>query len=323
MSKGRDKGGLGEFEIIARYFTRPASDPDVLVGIGDDAAVVRSNLPLAVATDTLVAGVHFPAAMPPRSIGYRALAVNLSDLAAMGARPRWCTLALTLEDASDTWLAAFAEGLLGLAVEHSVELIGGDITRGPLTVSVHILGTLEPDGVLLRSGATLGDDIYVTGTLGGAAAGLLLLQRGQRSGRVAESLIEKFERPIPRVAAGLALREIAGAAIDISDGLVADLGHICEQSGCGAAIELERVPLPPGLDELFGPEQMLDFALRGGDDYELCFTAAPARAGLVERAFADLGIEVLRIGRIVAGTRVVAASTGRALDAVRGGYTHF
>ncbi len=312
-----------EFEIIERYFTRQTSDPQVLVGVGDDAAIIEPDSALAVATDTLVAGVHFPVGMSAEAIGYRAMAVNLSDMAAIGARPRWFTLALTLEDASDVWLESYAEGLHGLARKYSVELIGGDLTRGPLTMSLQLIGAVDAPRALLRSGASIGDDVYVSGPLGGAAAGLQLLHRGADRSPGEQVLINAFERPVPRVEAGLALRGVASAAIDISDGLVADLGHICRRSRCGAEIDLSLVPKPPSMRAAFSDSEGMRFALYGGDDYELCFTAAPKDAGSVERAMGICGLTAFRIGRIVAGDAVKSADDGAALDSEGGGYSHF
>jgi len=314
----------GEFELIARYFERPCNDRDVLVGIGDDAAVVRADGALAVAVDTLVAGVHFPAALPADAIGYRALAVNLSDMAAMAAEPRWCTLALTVPDPDETWIAAFAEGLLGLAEAYGVALIGGDLTRGPLTVSVQIIGSVSASGALTRAGGQVGDDVYVTGTLGDAAAGLtLLVEPAAGRDRASRALQERFLRPTPRVSAGRALAGLANAAIDISDGLIADLGHICESSACGAVIDTEHLPLSAEMLSLFPSNVAEAYALGGGDDYELCFTAAPARAESIEVALRAIGCPARRIGQLVAGAGVECRRDGERFEPAIAGYTHF
>lgn len=314
----------GEFAIISRHFARASTDRDVLVGIGDDAAVVQTNGPLAIAVDTLVEGVHFPIGLPAEAIGYRALAVNLSDMAAMAAQPRWCTLALTLPEPDEAWLEAFADGLFGLAARHSVSLIGGDLTRGPLTVSLQIIGTVNPTAMLTRGGGHVGDDVYVTGTLGNSAAGLILIKEGAGTqGPEHAALQERFLWPEPRVLAGRALGPLASAGIDISDGLLGDLGHICAASGCGASIDVERLPLSAELLSLFPPKVAEAFALSGGDDYELCFTAAPAQAQTVEAVLATVGCPAHKIGRLAAGSGVECRRDGQVFDPVSSGYQHF
>jgi thiamine-monophosphate kinase len=314
-----------EFQIIERYFSRATTDTDVAVGIGDDAAIVNVDGALAVAVDTLVEGVHFPRGLPAEAIGYRVLAVNLSDLAAMGAVPRWCTLALTLPEAETPWLKAFAEGLFGLADRFAVSLIGGDLTRGPLTATLQILGLIPGDGrALRRGGGHAGDEIYVTGTLGDSAAGLALLGEPPVDGRAERAVLqERFLWPTPRVAEGQAISTLASAAIDVSDGLVADLGHICMASGCGAELEIERLPLSGELLSLFPPNVAEAYALGGGDDYELCFTAAPAQAAPIEAALGALGASARKIGRLVAAPGVVCLRDGERVDPRAGGYRHF
>ncbi len=314
---------LGEFEIIARYFDRPPADPDVLLGIGDDAAVLAIGGSAVVAVDTLVAGVHFHDAIAADALGHRALAVNLSDLAAMGATPRWCTLALTVPKADDEWLEAFARGLFALAERHGVSLVGGDLTRGPLTVTVQVIGTAGARS-LTRAGGHPGDDVYVTGSLGDAAGGIALVaERHPAASAAANALRERFCRPTPRVAEGVALAPYASAAIDVSDGLLADLGHICERSGCGAVVDVERVPLSAELLTLFPPQQALAYALAGGDDYELCFTAPPAQAERIEAALEACGTPARRIGQLVAGEGVVCRRDGEPFTPPSRGYTHF
>lgn len=315
--------GLGEFEIIERYFTRSLASPDLILGIGDDAAIVAPTDPVIVATDTLVAGTHFPPELAVASIGYRALAVNLSDLAAMGATPRWFTLALTIDSADPDWLEAFASGLFACADPYNVALIGGDTTRGPLTITVQLLGTAPPGSALLRAGATIGDDVYVTGTLGDAAAGLAMLSRGSEEDAASRVLIERFARPTARVAEGLALRGLATAAIDVSDGLIADLGHVCEASGCAAVIDLELLPRSEALREKFGSAKAIDLALSGGDDYELCFTVPAGSADRVERAMSSCSGRATRIGRIVAGRGIECRENGESRPVPQPGYVHF
>jgi thiamine-monophosphate kinase len=316
---------LGEFEIIARYFTRPPRDPDVVLGVGDDAAIVSVHGLLAVTVDTLIAGVHFPDGMAASLIGYRLMAVNLSDLAAMGARPRWATLAVTLPKADELWLDGFSRGLFELADRHGVSLIGGNLTRGPLNLTLQLLGRVEAANRLLRAGGHVGDDVWVTGTLGDGAAGVTLVKERvvTPEGSAADALKQRFFRPDPRVAAGLALGPVASAAIDISDGLLADLGHICAASGCGALIDAERVPLSAELLSTFPPQTALDLALAGGDDYELCFTAAPSRAREVEAALEASGTNGRRIGQLVPGQAVVCRRDGHAYTPTNAGYRHF
>ncbi|MBN1239672.1 MAG: thiamine-phosphate kinase [Gammaproteobacteria bacterium] len=322
---------MNEFEIIARYFTRPTDDRDVLLGVGDDAAVLGTTGPIAVAVDTLVAGVHFPDGTGPDSIAHRALAVNLSDLAAMGARPRWFTLALTLPDADPAWLEAFAAGLFALADRYGVSLVGGDLTRGPLTVSIQVIGTMSGMGAgaiaLTRGGGRVGDDVYVTGTLGDAAAGLAVLTgrygEDAATGAAREALAARFLRPEPRVGAGLALVGVATAAIDVSDGLAADLGHLCDASGCGAEIDVENLPLSAEIEAVCPIDAAESHAIAGGDDYELCFTAPPSEADRVAAAIEQGGIGARRIGRLVEGRNVAWRRAGKAFTPPDRGYVHF
>ena len=316
---------IDEFEIIARYFTRSTGDSSVVLGVGDDAAVLAVDGHVAVTVDTLIAGVHFPDGMAPHVVGYRLMAVNLSDLAAMGASPRWCTLALTLPKADELWLDGFSRGLFELADRYGVSLVGGNLSRGPLTLTLQLMGTVEPKNMLTRGGGHVGDDIYVTGTLGDGSAGIaLILERSSAPlGSAAAALKERFYRPVARVAAGLALGPLATAAIDVSDGLLADLAHICTASGCGAAIDVERVPLSAELLSLFPPQEALAHALGGGDDYELCFTAPPSRADEIEAALEAAGTPVRRIGQLVAGQAVVCRRDGEPFTPPVRGYRHF
>jgi thiamine-monophosphate kinase len=314
--------GLDEFEIIARYFSGQPGE-GVILGIGDDAAILDVDEPIVVAVDTIVGGVHFPPDLPAHAIGYRALAVNLSDLAAMGAKPRWATLALTLPAADESWLERFAAGFFELATQFGVGLVGGDTTRGPLTATVQVIGTLPNGQALPRSGGSAGHDVYVTGTLGDAAGALPLLARGEPKAAAETELIARFAYPSPRVAAGLALASVAAAAIDVSDGLVADLGHICRQSGCGARIDIERLPLSRALCDIYAADRAVDFALGGGDDYELCFTAPREQAAAVAAALNDSATPFTRIGELVAGNEVVCCRGGRPVALTVSGYTHF
>lgn len=315
---------IGEFEIIERYFTRKTADKDVLIGVGDDAAVIRIDGLAAITVDTLLVGRHFPDGMASNLLGHRVMAVNLSDLAAMGAEPRWCTLALTLPKSDEAWLDGFARGFFELADAFGVSLVGGDLTRGPLTATVQLIGRVRWPELLTRSGGNLGDDIYVTGTLGDSAAGIALLNEPNApQGPAATALKERFYRPQPRVREGLALAPLASAAIDISDGLLADLQHICVASGCGAVIDVERVPLSAELIAMFPPQVALSHALSGGDDYELCFTASPANAERIEAALEACGTRARRIGQLVPGQDVVCRRDGEPFAPAARGYRHF
>jgi thiamine-monophosphate kinase len=312
-----------EFEIIARFFTRPA--PGAVLGVGDDAALVRvgHGMDLAVATDMLVAGRHFLLDTDPRRLGHKALAVNLSDLAAMGAQPRWALLALALPEADEAWLAAFAEGFLALAQAHGVDLVGGDTTHGPLNVCVTVMGEVPDGAALRRDGARPGDDVWVSGTLGDAALALAnLRQQVALAPHEAALVLPRLETPEPRVALGIALRGIAHSAIDVSDGLAADLGHILERSGLAATIEAARLPLSEPLRAR--EEDALGWALGGGDDYELCFTAPPGVREVVEALGRDLGVALTRIGRTTAGEGLTVLDVaGRPLPLTRTGFDHF
>lgn len=317
---------LGEFELIHRYFeNRTASREDVVLGIGDDGAILRIPLgrDLVVAMDTLVAGVHFSEEFPPEDIGYRALAVNLSDLAAMGAEPAWATLALTLPAAEEDWLAAFTRGFFKLAEEFAVALVGGDTTRGPLSITVQVHGFIPAGMSLRRSGAQPGDHLYVTGTLGDAA--FALTPSMDKLGKEERKYpLGRLHRPSPRVREGMILRDIASSAIDISDGLIADLGHILEASGVGARIEVDRLPLSAALQSGTDKEHGWQLALTGGDDYELCFTVSPERRSVLESRLSEFDCKISWIGRIEAskGLRCIREN-GAEFIPQGSGYRHF
>lgn len=319
---------LTEFELIDRYFRRHAlSRDDVALGIGDDAAVVRTHegCELVVTTDTLVAGVHFPLQTAPADIGHRALAVTLSDLAAMGARPAWASLALTFPAADEAWVKGFSVGFFALAAREDVALIGGDTTRGPLTITVTAHGWVPAGQAIRRSGARLDDGIYVSGSLGDAALALALLKEGQElPASYRWHLNERFFRPLPRVQLGVFLRGIASSAIDISDGLAADLGHLLEASGIGARIEAEALPCSAALRALAEPSQALKLALTGGDDYELCFTVPPSLEHGLKAWPEGQECPLTLIGRIVAeaGLHIVDGA-GSELKLAETGYRHF
>ena len=308
----------GEFDLIARIRRRIAVRDDVALGIGDDCALLAPppGMQLAVTMDTLNAGVHFPADTAPADIGWKALAVNLSDLAAMGAQPAWCTLALSLPQADAAWLEAFCDGFLALAQAHGIALVGGDTTRGPLAVTLTAHGFVPAGAALRRDGARVGDEVWVSGTLGDAAGALAQWQAG---GAIAPPLRARLDRPTPRVALGLALRGIASSCIDISDGLLADLAHITRASGVGAELEADALPASPALGAAFASEAMRRLQATGGDDYELCFTAAATQREAVQALGARLGLPLARIGRIVAGSGVHCAGLGPVVP----GYQHF
>lgn len=313
---------MGEFDLIARYFTRPA--PKAVLGVGDDCALLQPapGTQLAVSSDMLVEGRHFFADVDPATLGHKALAVNLSDLAACGAKPMAFTLALSLPRVDETWLAAFSRGLLALADAHGCELVGGDTTQGPLNICITVFGEVPVvagrSHALLRSGAKAGDDIYVSGTLGDARLALEALR-----GRIAlppallSDVRNRLEQPTPRVALGQALRGVATAAIDVSDGLLGDLGHVLRLSQVGASIEAPVVARlmaarhhADWTDRLLSSDQRQEYVLAGGDDYELAFTAPPAARDAVAAAAKQSGTPVIRIGQIEAqpGVRVLDAS---------------
>ena len=313
---------MPEFGLIAAIHARAATRGDVALGIGDDAALLQPppGLQLAVAMDTLNAGVHFPADTAPADIGWKALAVNLSDLAAMGAQPAWCTPPLSsLPTAGAGFVEGFLDGFLALADAHGVALVGGDTTRGPLSVCVTAHGFVEAGQALRRDGAQAGDDIWVSGSLGDAAAALAQWQAGANAD---PALRARLDRPTPRVALGRALRGIASACVDVSDGLLADLGHVCAASGVAAQVQLESLPASPALRQAVAGDALRQLQAGGGDDYELCFTAPVAARDAVLQRAADVG--VARVGRIVEGRGVVALDAdGAAWRPPRAGYQHF
>jgi thiamine-monophosphate kinase len=319
------QGFSTEFDLIARHFTRPAAN--AVLGVGDDCALVdvTNGMDLAVSTDTMVSGTHFFPDVDPENLGHKALAVNLSDMAAMGALPYWAMLALTLPNVDHAWLAAFAKGFFDLAEEYNVSLIGGDTTRGPLTLTVTIMGEVPAGAALRRSGAKAGNDIWVSGNVGDAA-----LAVAHRHGRVVlgeadyrEAVMRLYE-PTPRVALGQALRGLATAAIDISDGLLADLTHICRLSGVGATVELPLVPVSSIGAKHLGTAEGRTAIVSGGDDYELCFTAHPNSRESIEELADVLGHPLTRIGQVKRGKGVsLLGADGKAVKVDGRGYDHF
>jgi thiamine-monophosphate kinase len=318
---------LSEFDLIERYFRNcGARRTDVRLGVGDDAAILEcpAGAELVAAIDSLVDGVHFPHGSPSASIGHRALAVNLSDLAAMGARPAWALLALTLPQAEESWLSEFAAGMAALARAHEVAIVGGDTTCGPLCVTVQVLGHVPRSCALLRSGGRAGDALFVSGTPGDAAAGLAIEQgRLAAVGETAAYLRERFLYPTPRLALGECLRRYASACIDLSDGLLGDAAKLARASGCGVEIEYEKLPLSAALVRTLGPERAHELALVGGDDYELLFSVRPAQIG---KLLAELPPErwgYARIGTLRENSGADVLRDGAVMSFSHSGFDHF
>jgi thiamine-monophosphate kinase len=318
---------LSEFDLIERYFRGcGAKRADVRVGVGDDAAILEcpAGAELVAAVDTLVDGVHFPHGSAPASIGHRALAVNLSDLAAMGARPAWSLLALTLPQADESWLSEFAAGMAALARAHDVALVGGDTTSGPLCVTVQVLGHVPRSSAMLRSGGRAGDAIFVSGTPGDAAAGLAIEQGRLPAGEDAAAYLrERFLYPAPRLALGECLRRYASACIDVSDGLLGDAAKLARASGCGVEIAHDELPVSEALVHAVGEERARELALTGGDDYELCFSVRPAHVG---RLLVELPPErwgYTRIGTLRESPGADVLRDGNVMSLSDCGYDHF
>jgi thiamine-monophosphate kinase len=318
---------VSEFDLIDIIRTHCAiARDDVRLGIGDDAAIlsVPANHQLVVSTDTLVSGVHFPETTQAADIGWKSLAVNLSDLAAMGATPAWATLALTLPAPNQRWVEEFSDGFASLAREFKLALVGGDTTQGPLSITVTVHGFVPNDTALLRSGARVGDFVFVTGTLGDASGGLRLTAGDEPRNDLANELILRLNRPTPRVAQGLILRGHARSCIDISDGLLADLRHICVASGVGGEIDVDALPTSSALNAQFDRDERRVLQLSGGDDYELCFTASEEVATEMLGDLARSGCGATRIGRIVEGSDVRVVDAARnAVTVARRGWEHF
>jgi thiamine-monophosphate kinase len=315
-----------ESELIERYFRDlGAVRSDVALGIGDDAALVQvpAGAQLVLTTDALVEGVHFPPGAPAHSLGHRALGINLSDIAAMGASPSWALLSLTLPAAEEAWLREFARGFGALARAHAVALVGGNLSRGPLAITVQLAGLVPGGEALRRDGAGDGDDLYVSGTVGDAAGGLACL-RGQLApgAAPAQYLVQRFEYPTPRVALGIALRGIASACIDVSDGLHADALRLLRASGLGAHIDVASLPLSPALRAAYGRDAWRA-ALAGGEDYELCFSAPRAHAAALAGAAGATGSAVTRIGTLIRGEGVALQSGNSLMQFSASDFDHF
>ncbi|QNP41363.1 thiamine-phosphate kinase [Lysobacter solisilvae (ex Woo and Kim 2020)] len=318
-----DPPRAAEFDLIELIRRRVATREDVVLGIGDDAAIVQVPVgkQLVIAADTLNRGIHFPDNTAPADIGWKALAVNLSDLAAMGAEPAWCTLSLSLPTGDPDWVGAFLDGFLALAAQHRVALIGGDTTRGPLSVSVAVHGFIAPGRALRRGGAQVGDDVWVTGTLGEATGALTQW----RAGAIVDPVLRaRLDRPTPRVAVGARIVDVAHACIDVSDGLLADLRHVCDASGVAAEVALEGLPALPELLAAFETQRRQAIQATGGDDYELCFTAPAEAREAIDRIAAESATPITRVGRIVAGQGVRALrADGSEWIAPSAGFVHF
>ncbi|MBV1876488.1 MAG: thiamine-phosphate kinase [Pseudomonadales bacterium] len=317
---------MNEFEIIQHYFTGPIrfDSPHLVTGPGDDCAVVRvpPESELCVSTDTLLAGVHFPDDAAGALVANRALAANLSDLAAMGAEPYGFTLALTLAEYSDSFLSSFSEQLKWLVEEYKLPLIGGNMARGQLSVTINIMGLVPVGTAILRSGAQPGDDIYVTGYLGDAAGGLANVLSGDKNAG-SKQMNQRYSQPVPRLLLGQQIRAIATAAIDISDGFTADLGHLCKASRVGASVQLKSLPISDSLIAQFGLESAQRMALQGGDDYELCFTVAENRAHDMAELNAASSLLLTKIGSIGRAPGVeIVDEYGKSVDVIKG-YQHF
>lgn len=317
-----------EFELIGKYFSKLGAErADVRVGVGDDGAVLAppASRELVVVTDTLVEGVHFPPGSPPASIGHRAFAVNLSDIAAMGAEAAWALLAITLPNPDEDWLEEFARAAGDLCRRHGVALVGGDTTRGPLSMTVTIIGIVPVGVALQRRGGKPGDAVFVTGSPGDAAAGLALEQNRLHvvDPMSAQILRDRFLFPTPRCDVGVGLRGLASACIDLSDGLGGDLEKLCAASGCGAEIDAAALPVSDSLVTAVGREVAREYALTGGDDYELLFTVPLARLGAMTHAVA-LGLgPVSRIGTLVSGNGVRVSARGGVMQFSGSGFDHF
>jgi thiamine-monophosphate kinase len=316
---------MSEFDLIRRYFTRAC--PSAELGVGDDAALLRvdNGMELAVSTDMLVSGTHFFPDADPFMLGHKTLAVNLSDMAAMGAQPRWAMLALSLPQADEAWLQRFSDGFFSVAQHFGVELVGGDTTRGPLNLCVTILGLVPHGMALRRAGAQAGDDVWVSGKLGDAALALAHLQgKVLLTAEEFASCSDSLHCPEPRVALGQLLRGVAHGAIDISDGLLADLGHILECANVGAEIQFDALPVSRVLRSWLDQPVGKHCVLTGGDDYELCFTAPTTSRSDLQKISINLNLPLTRVGTIVAGKgcKVVAAD-GNVISIEKTGYDHF
>lgn len=308
---------MNEYDIIHRFFDRSSGDNSVKLSVGDDGAVVSvpAGQELVLAMDTLIRGVHFPELTPAAAVGWKALAVNLSDLAAMGAEPRWATLSLTVPEAEESWLQAFADGFFSLANQYGVSLIGGDLCRGSLSITVQAHGLLPAGQAVTRSGARPGDRIYVTGCLGDAGYALTAAESV-----TADYCRQRLNRPQPRVEAGRLIRGTASSAIDISDGLAGDIRHIMRASDCGALIKADKLPISEALQAALEPAEARRLALTAGDDYELCFTVSSEASRGLEQQLKAAGEAVSLIGEITSDRKLRIDADD---EVPLAGYSHF
>ncbi len=318
----------GEFNLINKYFLSSSNRKDVSLGIGDDCAIVSvpEGKQLAITTDTLIDGVHFPSNTSPEDIACKAIAVNLSDLASMGAEPAWLTLALSLPQVDESWIKSFSDSFRQWAEKYNVQLIGGDTTQGPLSITVQAMGLVDAENIMRRDCARPGDAIYVSGTLGDAAAGLKIVQQGQVVDANHAWLVDRLNRPQPRVELGMKVSAVCRCAIDISDGLAADLGHILEASKCGATVNIDRLPLSHQLVEYSTNRDEVDWemVLSGGDDYELCLVVTPENDNKLMKIASELSLPLTRIGVIEEHRSFnIIDETGARYLLDKAGYEHF
>lgn len=317
---------ISEFDLIEEYFAGQLSSYGVNLGIGDDCALlsVPPGQQLAVSMDSLIGGVHFPKNADPELIAERAVRVTVSDLAAMGADPMWMTLGLTMPTSESHWLAGFSRGLFRAAEKFNLSLVGGDTTRGPLAITLQMHGTVEPGKAMLRSEARVGDIVFVTGNVGDGAAALAVIKKELDVGKSAFGyLMSAYYSPKVRVQEGKILSAVSRCAIDVSDGLLSDLRHVCNASGVGAVIEAERLPLSEPVRKLTDPDVALSWALAGGDDYQLCFTVSPQNIPKLEALQEQHKLDITPIGEIVQGSDCVCLSEGRIVECDFDGYKHF
>jgi len=317
---------ISEFDLIEEYFAGQLASYGVNLGIGDDCALltIPAGRQLAVSLDALIGGVHFPKNADPELIAERAVRVAVSDLAAMGADPMWVTMGLTIPTAERHWLAGFSRGFFRAAEEFNLALVGGDTTRGPLAINLQVHGSIEPEMAMLRSQARVGDIVCVTGNVGDGAAALAVIKKELEVGKSAFAyLMAAYYTPKPRLREGKMLSKVSRCAIDVSDGLLADLKHICKASGVGAVIEAERLPISEPVRKLVEPDVALAWALTGGDDYELCFTVSPEHIAHLEEMKVKHKLDFTPIGEIVRGDQCVCLSEGRVVECEVTGYKHF
>ena len=312
-----------EFEIIKKYFTKPSSDKNILQGIGDDAAIINSNESIVITTDTLIEGVHFPKDTPAEIVGSRSLAINLSDIASMGAIPKWCTMSISFAEANEQWISNFSKGFFKLADQYKVSLIGGDTNKGDMSISINLIGQIDRKP-LLRSGGNIGDDLYITGSIGDASAGLdIITKQASLDNEAYNFLVNRFYYPSPRIMECNEISLFANSAIDISDGLVSDLSHLCNASNCGAEINIDLLPLSEALSISYPSKDAINYALNGGDDYEICFSAPKSNRKILDKLSKRLKTPFTRIGKLKKGDQVKILYKNKPYIYSGNGYKHF